>query len=61
MQIIKYMKNGHIHLKVKDYFSNPKHNEKEYTDGKYLTSCSIRNWTFSRNGLENMHAIRSSS
>lgn len=35
MQIVKYIKNGHVHLKVKDYFSNPKHNEKEYTDGLY--------------------------
>ena len=35
MQIVKYIKNNHVHIKVKDYFHNPKHNEKEYDDGLY--------------------------
>lgn len=35
MQIVKYIKNNHVHIKVKDYFNNPKHNEKEYDDGLY--------------------------
>lgn len=35
MQLIKYVKNGHVHLKIKDYFNNPKHNESLYDDGLY--------------------------
>ncbi len=35
MQLAKYIKNNHVHIKVKDYFNNPKHNEKEYDDGLY--------------------------
>ncbi len=35
MQLVKYVRNGHVHLKVKDYFNNPKHNEKTYDDGLY--------------------------
>ena len=35
MQLTKYIQNNHVHIKVKDYFNNPKHNEKEYDDGLY--------------------------
>ena len=35
MQLAKYIKNNHVHIKVKDYFNNPKHNEKEYDEGLY--------------------------
>ena len=35
MQVVKFIKNNHVNIKVKDYFKNPKHNEKEYIDGLY--------------------------
>ena len=35
MQVVKFIKNNHVNIKIKNYFKNPKHNEKEYTDGLY--------------------------
>lgn len=35
MYITKYVKNNNVHLKIANYFKNPKHRENQYTDGLY--------------------------